>query len=77
MLLDSSTHKCRKETLYLQKAEQRFVKATTRLYGLLDSKIKQRYFVLNSKGTKWTTVVALSNTVSASIHMQCSQDCKD
>lgn len=38
---------------------------------------KAKILVLNSKGTKWTTVAALSNTVSASIHMHCSQDCKD
>lgn len=38
---------------------------------------KSNIVVLNIKRIRWTTVTAVPNTVSASIHMQYSQDCKD
>lgn len=52
-------------------------KSYYKVMWLLRQKNKSKIVVLNTKRTKWTTVMAVSSALSVSIHMQYSPDCRD
>lgn len=78
MLLDSShTHEWERNTSPSESWTE-VHKSYYEVMWPLRQENKSKILVLNIKRTQWTTVMAVSNTVShISIHMQNSQDCKD